>query len=258
MPLHFDVSEHIATITLDRPEAMNAIDPETGQALQDAWKRVQLDPEIRVAVLSAVGEKAFCTGADLKKSMPPPGSAAAQMYGGGSSPLDLSRLHTDKPLVAAINGYAFGGGLELALMCDIRIASDNAVFALPEARIGSIPGAGGTQRLIRAMGRSDAMLLLLTGDRMDTAQALRTGLVSQVVPPGELAQVARQIALRIASNAPLSLMAIKRLALQGSDLPLAAGLELERQAFGVLRNSEDRIEGRQAFVEKRAPHFRGQ
>jgi E-phenylitaconyl-CoA hydratase len=258
MPLQFDVSEQIATITLDRPEAMNAIDPETGQALQDAWHRIQHDPDIRVAILRATGEKAFCTGADLKKSVPPPGSAAAQVFGGIASPLDLSRLHCDKPLIAAINGYAFGGGLELALMCDIRVASDNALFALPEARIGSIPGAGGTQRLIRAIGRSDAMFLLLTGDRMDAAEALRTGLVSRVVPIAELADVARQIALRIAANAPLSVAAIKRLALQGSDLPLAAGLELERQAFGVLRNSDDRLEGRQAFAEKRIPRFTGQ
>lgn len=258
MPLHFEVSDQVATITLDRPQALNAIDPETGQALQDAWYLMQQDPAIRVGILRATGEKAFCTGADLKKTVPPPGSAAAQVFGAKASPLDLSRLHCDKPLIAAINGYAFGGGLELALMCDIRVASDKAVFALPEARIGSIPGAGGTQRLIRAMGRSDAMLMLLTGDRMDAAQALRTGLVSRVVPAVDLAQVAREMALRIAANAPLSVMAIKRLALQGSDLPLAAGLELERHAFGVLRNSEDRLEGRQAFAEKRAPRFKGQ
>ena len=258
MTLKFEVSNHIASIVLNRPEAMNAIDPETGRELQEAWRRIQEDPEIRVAILTAVGEKAFCTGADLKKSLPPPGSAAAQVFSSAASPLDLSRLHTDKPLIAAINGYAFGGGLELALMCDIRIASENAVFALPEVRIGSIPGAGGTQRLIRALGRSDAMHLLLTGDRMNVADALRTGLVSKVVPAGELGRTALEIAQRIAANAPLSVMAVKRLALQGCELPLAAGLELERQAFGLLRNSEDRLEGRMAFAEKRPPLFRGQ
>jgi E-phenylitaconyl-CoA hydratase len=169
----------------------------------------------------------------------------------------LSKLHTDKPVIAAINGYALGGGLELALLCDVRIASSKAIFSLPEVGIGSIPGAGGTQRLIRAVGRSDAMMMLLTGERIDAAEALRIGLVSRVVEPEALQDAARALALKIASNAPLAVAAVKRLARIGVELPLAAGLELEQHAFGVLRDSEDRIEGRMAFAEKRKPVFRG-
>lgn len=260
MPVNFHVQDQIATVTLDRPEAMNSLDPESIQQLQDIWAEISRNDDIRVAVLTGAGERAFCTGADLKKTMPPQESFAQIHYGsarGASFAAALARLHTDKPVIAAINGYALGGGLELAMLCDLRIASSKAVFALPEVCIGSIPGAGGTQRIVRAVGRSDAMMMLLTGDRIDAAEALRIGLVSKVVEPEALQEAARALALRIAGNAPLAVAAVKRLATQGVELPLAAGLELEQQAFGVLRDSEDRIEGRTAFAEKRKPVFRG-
>jgi E-phenylitaconyl-CoA hydratase len=143
------------------------------------------------------------------------------------------------------------------LQCDIRIASDNASFGLPEVCIGSIPGAGGTQRIIRAVGQSDAMFMLLTGARIDAAEALRIGLVSRVVTPPMLLETATSIARQIAANAPLAVAAVKKLSTIGRDTSLSAGLELEQQAFGVLRNSEDRLEGRTAFAEKRKPVFRG-
>ncbi len=260
MPVNFHVQDHVATVTLDRPEAMNSLDPESIAQLQAAWAEISGNPDIRVAVLTAAGERAFCTGADLKKTMPPPQSFAQLHYGGAgtqSFAVVLSKLHTDKPVIAAINGYALGGGLELALLCDVRLASSRAVFALPEVCIGSIPGAGGTQRLIRTVGRSDAMMMLLTGDRIDAAEALRIGLVSRVVEPDQLLPTAQALAHRIAANAPLAVAAVKRLAQVGSELTLAAGLELEQHAFGVLRDSEDRIEGRKAFAEKRKPVFRG-
>ena len=147
--------------------------------------------------------------------------------------------------------------MELALACDIRIASENAQFALSEVRIGSIPGAGGTQRLPRAIGASNAMLMLLTGDRFDAQEALRIGLVSKVVPQSELLDQARAIAQRIAQNAPLSVRAIKRLVYQGLDMPLPAAMDAERYVFGLLRDTEDRIEGRKAFQEKRVPNYKG-
>lgn len=257
MPLNITVVDHVATLTLNRPEAMNSIDPEMRAELHAAWIRINEDDAIRVAVLTGAGDKAFCTGSDLKKTMPPKESFAELTFGRSHSGHLLEGLNTDKPLICAINGYAMGGGMEIALACDIRLASENAVFALSEVRIGSIPGAGGTQRLPRAIGTSDAMLMLLTGDRVDANEALRIGLVSKVLPRDELLPAALTIAQRIAQNAPLSVRAIKRLVYSGKDMPLPAALDSERLAFGLLRDTEDRIEGRRAFQEKRKPAYQG-
>ena len=257
MPIVKTVQDGVAIVTLNRPEAMNSIDPESNEQLLAIWDQVSSDEEIRVVVLTGAGERAFCTGADLKKTMPPADSAARQVFRAGTRHSNFGTLQTDKPVIAAINGYALGGGLELALLADIRICSDNAQFGLPEVRVGSIPGAGGTQRLIRAVGQSDAMWMLLTGERIDANEALRIGLVSKVVALSELQETAINLARAMAANAPLAMTAAKRLAMTGRELPLAGGLELERQAFGVLRDSEDRLEGRRAFADKRAPVFRG-
>lgn len=257
MALEIVVQDHVATLTLNRPEAMNSIDPEMREQLHAAWKRIKEDDDIRVVILTGAGEKAFCTGSDLKKTMPPNESFAELTFGRATSDHLLAGLDTDKPLICAVNGYAMGGGMELALACDIRVASDNAVFALSEVRIGSIPGAGGTQRLPRAIGSSNAMLMLLTGDRVDAAEALRIGLVSKVVSREELLPAAQEIARRIAQNAPLSVRSIKRLVVSGADMPLPAALDNERYVFGLLRDTEDRIEGRRAFQEKRSPVYQG-
>jgi len=257
MPIVKTFQDGVAIVTLSRPEAMNSIDPESNEQLLAIWDEVSSDESIRVLVLTGAGERAFCTGADLKKTMPPADSAARQVFRAGARHSNFGTLQTDKPVIAAINGYALGGGLELALLADIRICSDNAQFGLPEVRVGSIPGAGGTQRLIRAVGQSDAMWMLLTGERIDAAEALRIGLVSKVVPLSALQETAINLARAMAANAPLAMTAAKRLAMAGRELPLAGGLELERQAFGVLRDSEDRLEGRRAFADKRAPVFRG-
>jgi E-phenylitaconyl-CoA hydratase len=257
MAVLYEVSDRIATITLSRPEAMNALDPETLAELNEAFQRANADSEVRVVILTGAGEKAFCTGSDLKKTMPPKESFAELTFGRPKWLYPFAGMDIDKPVICAINGYALAGGLELALACDIRIASINAQFGQSEVCIGSIPAAGGTQRLPRMIGMSDAMLMMLTGNRLDAEEALRIGLVSRLVPPGELIAMAREIALCIAGNAPLSVRAVKRLVRDGIDMPLLAAIQAEQYALGLLRDSEDRLEGRRAFQEKRKPDFQG-
>lgn len=254
--IRFSMEGHVATVTLDRPEAMNAVDPESEAELLACWKRIETDSAIRVAVVTGAGDKAFSTGADLKKTMPPAESYAAKAFGAGDESF-VSHMPKEKPVICAINGYALGGGLELALACDIRIAVPRARFGLPEVKVGTIPGAGGTQRLPRMMGASDAMLMLLTGDMIDAAEALRLGLISRIVPSENLVAEAQGLARKIAANAPLSVRAIKRLVADGRALPLDQALRLERFVWGLLRDTEDRIEGRRAFQEKRPPNYVG-
>lgn len=251
------LNEHIAVVTLNRPEAMNSVDPEMRQLLHETWERVRTDDDIWVVIVTGAGDKAFCTGSDLKKTMPTQDSFARQVFAQPHSGALVAGLTTDKALIAAVNGYAMGGGMELALACDIRICSQNAQFALSEVKVGSLPGSGGTQRLPRVIGMSDAMLMLLTGDRIDASEAFRTGLVSKVVPGERLMDEARDIARRIAANAPLSVRAVKRLVQQGQDMPLSHAIDVERYVFGLLYSSEDRVEGRKAFAEKRKPDYKG-
>ena len=258
-PLDLQVVDRVAVMTFNRPEAMNAMDPEMFAAFREALKRIAYDDDILVGIITAEGDRSFSTGSDLKKTFPPPESFAELAFGRpGADTMDIfSGVETPKPLIAAVNGLAYAGGLEVALFCDIRICSSNARFGLAEVRIGSIPGAGGTQRLPRAVGLSDAMLMLLTGDQVDAAEALRMGLVSRVVERAGLLDAAMSIANRIKANAPLSVRAVKRLVYEGLDMPLANALKVERYVWGTLRNTEDRIEGRKAFAEKRPPVYRG-
>ena len=256
MSLVFEKKGHIATVRLNRPEAMNSIDPETRAALWEAWAEVAADDHIRVAILTGTGEKAFCTGADLRKPFPAPSSFAEQMFTTGK-PNVTDGMQMLKPIICAINGYAMGGGLELALACDLRIASENAAFALSETKIGSLAGSGGTQRLIRAIPHAIAMKMLLTGERIDAREAHRVGLVSDVVPPDQLMPLATQFAERICDNAPLSVRAAKLAATRGAEMSLNDGLTLEQAFFGILRDTEDRAEGRKAFAEKRKPDYKG-
>jgi E-phenylitaconyl-CoA hydratase len=257
MSVDIEVADRIATVVLNRPEAMNAYDAGMRREIHAMWERLRADEDIHVAIITGAGEKAFCTGSDLKNTMPPKESHAQLMLGGGDPGGILPGFAIDKPVLCAINGYALGGGLELALACDIRIASSNAKMGLTEARVASVPGSGGIQRLPRTVAQSDAMLMLLTGDMVDAAEALRMGIVSKVVPQDELLASARAIAERIAANGPLAVRAIKRLVLQGRDMPLGHALEVDKYMLGLLRDTEDRIEGRRAFKEKRKPVYRG-
>jgi len=257
MPVLYDVSERIATVTLNRPEALNSLDPESLAELNDAFQKANADENVRVVILTGAGEKAFCTGSDLKKTMPPKESFAELTFGRSKWLYPFAGMEIDKPMLCAVNGYALAGGMELALACDIRIASTKAQFGQSEVCIGSIPAAGGTQRLPRMIGISDAMLMMLTGNRIGAEEALRIGLVSRLVAPGELMSIAREIAAQIAENAPLAVRAVKRLVRDGMDMPLLAAIQSEQFALGLLRDSQDRIEGRLAFQEKRKPNFQG-
>lgn len=259
MPVSVDlcIGDRVATITLNRPAALNALTGEMRASLRDAWRAVDGDEDVLAVVLTGAGDRSFCTGADLKDAAQHGDSFVQQTFGDPASQHLLSGMGIDKPIICAINGYAIGGGLEIAMACDIRIAADHAEFGMPEPRVGSMPGSGGTQLLPRLVGRSMAMHMLLTGDRIDAATALRCGLVGEVVAGDRLADRAMEVARRIASNAPLSVRAIKAMVLRGSDAPLDSALAMERYAFGLLRDSDDRQEGREAFREKRAPRFRG-
>lgn len=256
MTVHLDVNDGVALVTLDRPEALNAIDQDTRKGLREAYDRISADADIRAAVITGAGDRAFSTGVDLKKSAAVPTSLAVEEFGGQSDHL-LAGFPTNTPTICAINGYALGGGLEIALRADIRIASSTASFGLPEVRIGSIPGSAGTQLLPRVVGVPQAMKLILTGERIDAAEALRIGLVQEVVEPSLLRERATELAVAISRNAPLAVAAAKKLVGQALDTPLEAGIAAERYAFGLLRDTADRAEGRRAFAEKRPPRFTG-
>lgn len=237
----------VGWICLNRPEKRNAISQAMRQSLDDALAALDADDEIRVAVIIGAGP-AFCAGVDLTEARD--GGHALD-----ARPVTSALDRFGKPLLAALNGLAFGGGLELALAADLRIASTAARFALPEVTIGSLPGSGGTQRLSRAASPAVAARMILTGEPIDAEEALRCGLVSDVVEPDELTPLAERIATRIAANAPLSLRAAK-LALRAAQQD-GGGLALERALWGLLSVTDDRAEGRAAFREKRPPRFAG-
>lgn len=257
MSIDLEVDERVAVVRINRPDALNALDREAKAQLKEAWNEVAARDDVRVAVLTGTGDKAFCVGSDLKEAAGEEAPFVSQNVGTASDPHPVRGLPQDKPLIAALNGHALGGGLEMALACDIRIASVTATVGLPEVRVGSMPGAGGTQNLLRVVNSSDAMYLLLTGERIDAARALSMGLISEVCDPQDLRDRAMEIAARIASNAPLSVRATKRAALVAMDVPASVGLDYERNLWGLIKATDDRAEGRAAFREKREPDYRG-
>ena len=239
-------ADGVAWVTLNRPEKRNAVSAAMRERLVAVFDELETDENVRVAVLTGTGP-AFCAGVDLTDGSVPAHPLRA-------SPLAAPIDRFGKPLVAAINGPAVGGGLELALAADVLIASTAATLALPEVRIGSLPGSGGTQRLTRLAPATGARMLL-TGDAIDAAEALRSGIVSDVVEPDELLPLAERIARRIAANAPLSMRAAK-IALRAAR-DESGGLALERALWAVLAATDDRAEGRAAFREKRDPRYTG-
>jgi enoyl-CoA hydratase/carnithine racemase len=260
MPILYEQKDRIVTITINRPDAMNAIDPETHFELIDAWIRFRDDPEAWVAILTGAGEKAFSAGADLKKMIPQAFGAAGARRGRGHNDYGLGGitrgLEIWKPMIAAINGHALAGGLEQALACDLRIATEHATFGLTEVRWAIMPGAGGTQRLPRAMPLAKAMEMILMAETIPAAEAYRLGLVNAVVALPELMPTARRWAETLCERGPLAVRAAKEAVIRGLSLPLADGLRLEAFLSGTLRGTEDAVEGPTAFAEKRKPVFK--
>lgn len=256
MALIVDEMGSVLLITLNRPEAMNAIDPETQRELHETWIRFNEDEHLRVAVLTGAGERAFCAGADLKKTGSSEVSFAAEFLRLGRRIGITGHMEVPKPIIAAINGYALGGGLELALNCDLRICCEEARFGLPEVKVASIPASGGTQRLVRALPPAIAMKMLLTGELIDAHEAYRVGLVSDLVSREELLPRAIELAEKICANGPLAVKAAKLAALKAGGAA-DEGLQFEAMLWGLLRDTEDRLEGRQAFREKRKPQYKG-
>jgi enoyl-CoA hydratase len=254
--LLFQVSDKIARITFDRPNVLNALNRKTMDELGDCLKKVRADDDIRVLILTGAGEKAFVAGADINElsQQTPVNGREFTLYGQEI----FHRLETlGKPVIAAINGFALGGGCELALACTLRVAARNAKLGQPEVKLGIIPGYGGTQRLPRLCGKGVAHELILTGEMISAEEALRVGLVNRVVEPGELLATAEAIAKKIIANAPLAVKYALEAVERGMEMPQEEGLYLEATLFGLCCATQDMRDGTRAFLEKRSPKFEG-
>lgn len=254
MAIDYTKEGRIAIFTINRPEAYNAIDVSTNQELRDALVDFRDDPELWVGIITGAGEKAFCGGADIKNMIP---FMKEMRNRPGEFPTTLMRgLELWKPVIAAINGVALGGGLEIALACDIRIAAENARLGTPEVTLGLIPGWGGTQRLPRMVPWCKAAEIILMGKPIDAQEAYRIGLVNKIVPLPELMPTARKWAEDICKAGPLAIRAAKEAMIRGTSMALEDGLRLENSLFAGLLDTEDFDEGMTAFTEKRKPVFR--
>jgi len=256
--LLFDLQEHVALLTLNRPAVRNALNRELSSALMAALQRVREDPQIRVAVLTGAGGT-FCAGADLKERAQSGRAADATVAAviEAQQRLSFSHMPMEKPLIAAIDGYCLAAGFELALLCDLRICTPEAKLGLPEIVRGFFPGGGGPQRLMRAIPQAVALEMILTGDPLDAATAQQVGLVSRVVPPEMLLPTATQLAQRIASHAPLAVRAVKEVAYAALDETLEQALRFGGTLRWIIGQTEDAKEGPRAFAERRPPQYHG-
>jgi enoyl-CoA hydratase len=249
-------SDVYAVVTLNRPKVMNALNRALFTELDDAFTSLATDSDVRAIILTGAGEKAFAAGADINEMAALSAIDGQQMARRGQAV--FRKIETcGKPVIAAIQGFALGGGCELAMACTIRIASEAARLGQPEVKLGLMPGYGGTQRLPRLVGRSAALKLLLTGDMVGAEEAFRLGLVDEVVPAEALMARAETLARAIAQQAPLAMAGCLRSVDSGYDLPIEAALELEASLFGLTCATEDKAEGTRAFLEKRAPSWQG-
>lgn len=247
MSIRFEVEDRVATVTVDRPERRNAMDLDALDALADAWARAEADDEVRALILTGAGDVAFSAGADIKH-FTDDWARVEPVH-----PAFYPELSLRKPLLAAVNGHCLAGGMELLLACDIRVAAEHATFGLPEAQRGLFPAGGSAVRAPRRLGWANAMELLLTGDPIDAARALRIGLVNRVVPLGDLAEVTRAIAARIATNPPLAVRIIKECALHTDGLPLVEAFERVRAYSQRHAEAPETQEAVRAFREGRDP-----
>jgi enoyl-CoA hydratase len=250
----YEVRDRIAWVVIDRPEVRNAIDLQTVNELHAVITEIQTSEDAAVVVLSGSGDKVFVSGADIRDIR---SRNKLDALKGINSRLFKAVEDCEKPVIAAVNGLALGGGCELALSCDIRICSENAKFGLPEASLGIIPGAGGMYRMSRVVGLGITKELILTGEAIDAQRALQVGLVSRVVPQNDLSKTAEQIAQKILSRGPLAIRLAKRSLNLITQMSTEGAMALESFAQGILFESEDKEEGTSAFLEKRAPKFKG-
>jgi enoyl-CoA hydratase/carnithine racemase len=244
---------HVALLRLNRPEARNALSPELMERLATELERIDPDPEVRCVVIAG-SDAVFAAGADIR-AMSERSFAEALYHPAAEFWRRLARVKT--PLIAAVSGYALGGGCELALACDMIVASDTAKFGQPEINLGIIPGGGGTQRLARVLGKQRAMEYVLTGERFDAVEGLQMGIVNRVVEEGRWLEQAVALAHIVAERPPIATRLAKQAVLAAEETPLSAGLDSERRLYELAMATEDRVEGMQAFLEKREPEFKG-
>jgi E-phenylitaconyl-CoA hydratase len=257
MALLFSVDHHIATITINRPAVMNAMDDQTYEELSQAWTTVRDDPDIWVAVVTGAGDKSFTAGHDLKEIRPQSDDDAWEFFQSQSQPLLNRGLEVWKPVIAAVNGYCLGGGMTLLFATDIRVASSHATFGLSEVKRSLLPGNGGTQRALRQIPYAVAMELLLVGDPISASRAYEIGLINRVVPHEELMSTSYEYAERLTQNGPLALRAIKELAVRSLGMNFNDGVRLEQAFIYRLERTADAHEGPSAFGAHRPPVFEG-
>ena len=246
----------VAVVIVNRPKVLNALNSETLDELRRAILELKHDDSVRAVVLTGAGEKSFVAGADINELSVLAPAVAREHAATGQHVLDLIE-HMGKPVIAAINGYALGGGCELAMACTIRIAADTAKLGQPEINLGLIPGYAGTQRLSRIAGRGRALELLLTGDQIPAAEALRLGLVNRVVPAADLLNEAKKLGATLASKPPLAVRYILEAVHKGLEMPFPQAQSFEATLFGLAASTDDMREGTKAFLEKRKPEFKG-
>ena len=249
-----ELKNNVYTLTINRPDQYNALNVDVLQLLDEKIKLIEMKKNCRVVILTGMGEKAFIAGADIKAmSNMDPLSAKAFSKLGQDLTRRIENLHV--PVIAAVNGFALGGGCEFAMACHIRYASENAIFGQPEVSLGLIAGFGGTQRLPRLIGKGRAMEILLSGKNISSKEALEIGLANKVLPPTELMPAVEKLALIIANNAPLAIESTIKAVNEGMELDLSSGLKKEQTAFMKIFSSSDAYEGLSAFIEKRSPKF---